>query len=465
MACSILIQNVVGQGQPGQPLTSITVSGSATQCAVASVSIVCTASAVTHSNVPVVSGAWQTTFTEQEIKIAGCRECGNPAFPITVRVHCADPGSGCSDYKVLSEIPCYAGTCPTVDYIQAQIPPCDAVMQSGQWNVTFTASIIGGGVTQCLWNLGDGSNPVLGPLPQAGTAIISHAFACAGEYPVTLTIFSDCQPGYIDSEVFTIDIPPCGCPTVSSFDATPDAANKCLWRFKAKIGAPFVGCIHEYLWNFGDGHQEVTAIPETQHTYDHDDSYAVTLTILGDVGEVGGGPCDTTKDIVVDCHGHGHGNGDDGHPCPWWDPRCWRNPCKALQAAAIAALISAVVLFFLAGCLVLTPAVLAGPIVAIVEALVSSALFIAGLAALALAVVLLALWYAICHKMPGYHFCHELNEVILALATIVALQTALSIFLALTGSFGCLIGLLLNLTIYGTILAYLELLRHWAGCD
>ena len=67
---------------------------------------------------------------------------------------------------------------------------------------------------------------------------------------------------------------------------------------------------------------------------------------------------------------------------------------------------SAMVLFFLAGCLVLTPAVLAGPIAAAAELLLASALFIAALAAMVLG---LLTW--LCGTPSAVacrvHFCHE----------------------------------------------------------
>ena len=157
MACSIAILDVVGQGQTGQTLSAVIVSGSATGCSVVSVTIVCIGNAVTHPNVPVSGGTWQTTFTEAELKLAGCRECGSAAYPITVRAHCADAGSNCEDHKLLSEIPCSGVGCPTIEYIEAQIPSCTEVTQAGEWNVTFTATIAGSGVTVCFWTFGDDS--------------------------------------------------------------------------------------------------------------------------------------------------------------------------------------------------------------------------------------------------------------------------------------------------------------------
>ena len=58
-----------------------------------------------------------------------------------------------------------------------------------------------------------------------------------------------------------------------------------------------------------------------------------------------------------------------------------------------------------------------------------------------------------------------MNEIIIVLAGIIAVQSLFAIVLAFTGSFGCLIGLVLSWVYYGTVLAYLELLKHQAGCD
>lgn len=322
MACTLTIQDVLGEGQPGGTLTSLLVRGTASGCQQATVSIVCTQQAVQHTGVPVISGQWETTFTEAELKIAGCRECGSPQYPITVRAQCADPGENCADAKVLSQIPCYA-PCPTVTLLGADIPSCDDVRAAGKYVVTFTAQISGQNVGLCKWNFGDGTLPQNGPLPQNGVATIQHAYDCAGTYTVVLTILSDCEPYYTDDELLEITLPPCGCPSIA-VSAEVSATNPCSWNFKAALSGPFIGCVDAYLWHFDDGSAPLqTLVPSASHTYAHDGEYDVTLTLIGDVGEEGGGTCSALTHIEVDgCHGGG-GDGD-GRPCHPWDLRCWK---------------------------------------------------------------------------------------------------------------------------------------------
>lgn len=130
----------------------------------------------------------------------------------------------------------------------------------------------------------------------------------------------------------------------------------------------------------------------------------------------------------------------------------------------MAALITAGFLFIFAGCTVLTPAVLAGPAGAALNALVTSALFISAVAALVLGLALLTAWYLVCSKMPGYDFCDTLHEVMTGIAWIIVVQTALAAVLFAFGGIGCIIGWVLTMGMWGTILAYLQLLKNAAGC-
>ncbi len=446
MACTLIIQSVVGQGQPN--LLSVKVSGSATECSKVNVSIICTGShAVTHSNVMVTNGAWETTFTEAEIKLAGCLKCGDPNYPITVRANCADPNSNCSDLKTFSSIPCETA-CPTITHIEADIPTCDEVLAAGGWNVTFNAQISNLlGVGKYIWNFDDGSPSVEILAPNNG-AVIQHKYQCPGNYNVTLTILSNCEPFYTDDETIEIELPSCGCPTVSSFTAEVDENNSCTWCFEAKVGSPFVQCIDNYLWNFDDEHTEYTEIPKVCHTYSSDGTYNVTLTLLGGVGQAGGGPCSYSKEIeVTNCKERG-GNGN-GHPCkPWWHPKCWWNCCGILLAAALAAMVSAAVLFIAWSCTI-TPLLPVGAI----------PLLVAAIAAAALGLLLLGWWGWLCAKTQ----CHILCTLIHAVEVMILLQALIAIILSIVSP-PCSIGAWISSGYYGTALVLLLHINEEANC-
>jgi hypothetical protein len=372
-------------------------------------------------------------------------QCASPSYPITVRANCADPNQSCSDYKTLAEIPCQAA-CPTIDHIDAVIPSCANVAAANGWNVTFQAYINGAGVTTCLWDFGDGSNPVVGSLPVGGVATAQHVYGCAGDYPVSLTIFSDCQPNYVKSQTLNLVLPTCGCPTIEEIAATSTPGTPCAWHFTAKVANPFVNCIDQYLWNFGDGQQQTTAVPAADHVYQHDGHYTVTLTLLGRIGPVGGGSCYSTTEVNVSNCSDGGGNG--GKPCPWWQPRCWTSLCGALLAAAIAMVLLAGILAMVAGCTNSgTVCVVAG-------------------AAAALAIALLWLWFAICSKL-SVGFCQTLSQVMLFIDVIIQIQTII-VLLALTqlaNNLPCFIGAVLALAFYGYVLSTLDLIRHAAHCN
>jgi hypothetical protein len=49
-------------------------------------------------------------------------------------------------------------------------------------------------------------------------------------------------------------------------------------------------------------------------------------------------------------------------------------------------------------------------------------------------------------------------------SVIIGVQTTVGIFLYILGNAGCGIGLALTWGYYGTVLAYLQWIRIWAGC-
>ena len=365
MACQVSITSVIPTGQPGQPVTSVVVEGTATECSSVTVRVGCGGGTQPTQSVPVdAQSEWQATFND--LTGTDC-VCDDPNVALRVRAFCkADPD--CADNQTLIPIPCQTNPCPTIDQINVTVPNCEQVLVAGGWDVNFSAAITGIGVTNYVWSFGDGVT-----LSGANLQQVANHYPCAGDYLVTLVILSECEPGYADVYTMTLELTPCGCPTISSIDSKQDANNPCHWVFRAKVGDPFFACIEEYIWNFGDGIQE-SGTTKAEHTYDKDDTFNVTLTLLGRIGQLDGSPCYATETITVSGCGRGDGNGD-GQPCPWWNPACW-NWCiifgvllatwisayivgiAAGAAEAIIALLPDLILLILGG--TLTPGVLAG---------------------------------------------------------------------------------------------------------
>ena len=435
MSCEIKILSVIPYGASGQPVSSVEVKGSATQCDAVVVSITCGGAERTDSVSVNAQGQWQTTFVN--LNDSHCL-CGDPNTALVVVAFCkADPT--CSDREILQPIPCQPYPCPTIDHIDTQIPVCAQVTQAGAYVVTFTAVINGTGVTNYVWTFGDGQT-LTGPNLQQ----VTHAYPCAGTYVVTLVILSDCQPNYVNVSTAALVLPPCGCPTVQIV-AESAASNPCKWTFKASLSGPFVQCIDSYLWNFGDGTQLTTSVPGAEHTYTQNGTRNVTLTLLGDLGQAGGGACYVSTEInVTNCRGGGNG-GDGGHPCPWWNPFChgW-SFCAALLSLAIAALIAAGFLLMFGIC---------GE---------NPALTAIGGAAAAAGFGFLVAWYFACARIKA-DFCETLESLIVTFAYIVAVQGIVLLILSALGIVPVCYALV-TFAYYGTVLAYLTLIKQWAHC-
>ncbi len=436
MSCNVTILSVVPYGSTGQPVSSVVVKGSATECSGVVVKMTCGGLERIDSVSVNAQGLWQVTF--ENLNDAHCR-CDDPNSSLAVSAYCkANPD--CSDRKILQPISCQPYPCPTINHVNTQIPNCDQVMQAGVWNVTFSAVVNGTGVTNYVWSFGDGQS-----LSGSNLQQVTHAYQCAGTYVVTLVILSDCETGYANISTITINLPPCGCPTVQII-AEPYADNPCKWNFKASIGGPFVQCIDSYLWNFGDGIQEPTSIPSVNHTYSQNGQRTMTLTLLGDLGQAGGGPCYATKDITVtNCRG---GNGNGHHPCPWWNPFCkgW-SLCGLILLLALASILSAGPLLIAGWCSGIYPLIIAG-----------AAAAVAGLA-------LLALWYALCKKIKP-EFCNAVNDLICIITYIEFVQSIVVLIMAIAGTIAtpCGTGALITWGYYGTVLTYLLYIRGLANC-
>ncbi len=440
MACQVQITSVSPYGTPGQGLSSLVVTGTASECPgnAVVVEVDCGGTPKTQS-VAVTQGAWQATFAD--LSGTGC-VCNDPTLQLVVKAYCKAVTT-CSD-RVAQPILCQPYPCPTIDHIGITVPSCAQVMQAGVWNVTFTAVINGSGVTNYAWSFGDSGTDEGANLQQ-----VTHPYKCAGEYSVTLVITSDCAPpDNLDIKTATLDLATCGCPTISSIEAHQDPTNPCHWTFKAKIGSPFTDCIDQYLWDFGDGHQDHFT-EEADHTYSGNGDYTVTLTLEGDgIGQPDGGPCFAKLPIKVrGCRG----NDNDHKPCPWWNPFCkgW-NLCAVLYALALASILGGAVAVMVAACVPPPP-------VSLVAVLLVAA------ASLATAIVFLSAWYAVCRKLD-VSFCDTLDQLIQVVFVLVFVQAFLTLILSFLTSVYCAAGAAFAVGYFGAVLVYLLQIRHMADC-
>ena len=133
-----------------------------------------------------------------------------------------------------------------------------------------------GTIVQYAWNFGDGTSGSDAPL--------THAYAAAGTYTVTLTVTDD--GGASDSVSLGVTVgtaqPGNQSPT-AAFTFTPSApVAGSLVSFDASASADPDGTIVQYAWTFGDGSTGSGAT--ASHTYGTTGTYTVTLTVIDDDG-------------------------------------------------------------------------------------------------------------------------------------------------------------------------------------
>ncbi len=444
MPCSISIQNIIGQGPP---LTSLTVSGTATGCPSVKVLIFCPHGEVASLTVPVTSGQWQAVFSPAQLKYANCVNCNDPNYPITVHADgIAADGTSCTDTRSLLQIPCQA-CCPSV---QIQVTPgeCD----QGRRLVTFTATVVpatGAGCPNEVFaqlDFGDGHLGNGFAVPPNSPWTEPH-FYTPGTYTASLRVIS--PTGCSDVPVVVGPLQSCPCPTVvigpPSVAGCAGSGQSATVTITVTVSPAVQGCVLHYV--FDDQSTAQTIIPssgpsfsDTQsHPYSTPGTHSVSVTLTC-------GSCvvlATQGFDVPKCGGAGNGDG-----CPWWNPFCkgW-SLCAALLAAAIIAFFSAAVLMWFAGCANGNPG--------------AAALWVAAWTTAAVGLALLALWAWLCSKLPG--FCQTLDSVIQLFVYIVTIQPWVLLILALLGVPGpCLLGALAQWGYYGSILGYLYLIKQRA---
>jgi PKD repeat protein len=129
-------------------------------------------------------------------------------------------------------------------------------------------------ITARTWNFGDGSDNVTAP-------IVSHTFP-AGNWTVTLTVTND---GGSNSAQRTISVvnPPL---PVANFSMNRTSG---MWPLCVEFTDLSVAqSVEEYVWNFGDGSDNVSSATSIRpvHTFNESGTYTVTLYVKNLVGTV-----------------------------------------------------------------------------------------------------------------------------------------------------------------------------------
>ncbi|WP_157631266.1 S8 family serine peptidase [Catelliglobosispora koreensis] len=132
-----------------------------------------------------------------------------------------------------------------------------------------------GTIASYAWNFGDGTT---------GTgATVSHTFAAAGSYTVTLTVTDNGGATGSTSQNVSVGQPPSNLPPVAAFTAS--CQNLFIWRFCTFDGTGSSdpdGTIASYAWNFGDGSSGTGAT--TTKIYTGTGTRTVTLTVTDNGG-------------------------------------------------------------------------------------------------------------------------------------------------------------------------------------
>jgi hypothetical protein len=478
MACNLTIDNILGQGPP---LVSVLVEGTSKGCSQVSVTIHCTGQySATNSPVAVSSsGHWQTTFSIDQLKLAGCVACANPKYPITVTAKCVDPNQTCFTEKILTEIPCsQTSPCPTLGAITPkQVGGCFALGSLLDLDVAVYDP--NACITQYVWiftkqagQCTGGSNapcpggstvyPVIKTTAGASIAINLGTGFAEGNWtvqvyadPSSATACANCPQVASQPLAFSI-MQPNTCPRI--INVSPQLTGSANAGYTFVFTATFSGNTTEARasWDFGAGLSSPeclcgAAMAHKSYTYPASDcGQSKTVSLVLDPGN---GCCSQGETLVtVDLPPCGQPPPNGG--CPWWNPFCkGLSLCGALLAAALLAIFAVGVLTWVAGCAT------ADPITAAVLAAVAEATAAVGL-------VLLVIWTLVCSKLPG--FCHSLNALIQLFTYIVAVQFWALILLWLGGalSYGtpCFWGEAAQFAYYGAILAHLLLIKQYKHC-
>jgi len=129
----------------------------------------------------------------------------------------------------------------------------------------------GGTITSYAWTFGDGTT--------ASGLSVTHTYAAAGQYTVTLIVMDNAGNTNAQSKTVFVNAPP-----IASFTYS---CGKFTCSFDASGSYDSDGSITSWTWNFGDGPTVTGGYYLIGHTYRLPGTYTVTLTVTDNGGATG----------------------------------------------------------------------------------------------------------------------------------------------------------------------------------
>lgn len=175
-------------------------------------------------------------------------------------------------YTVTGTVTDPSGTVPPVAVVRAsEAAPLVGATVSFDGAGSFDPD---GAVVGYQWDFGDGTT--------ASGAAVSHAYASAGTYTVSLVVTDD--DGLTDGEAIQIAVQTPNQSPVAVLAASPSSGTAPLpVSFDGSGSVDPDGSLVSYLWNFGDGTPNGSG-SQVQHIYQAAGQYTATLTVTDDRG-------------------------------------------------------------------------------------------------------------------------------------------------------------------------------------
>ena len=463
MACEIKITEVIVTGSPGQPVSSVTVEGTAEECNQNNVVVIINCGGPEKTMVVMADPLttppkWKALFSASHLAGSGCI-CGSGYMRVTAKCK-ADETCLASLNVPPSECKPEQYCCPVVN-AKYTVGDCDA---QGHRLVTFEINVTPVVDPSCPpkvfaeLHFGDGTTGQGFTVPPDYMWTETHPYAPGTSYTAWLEVIDPSGCKY--PEIIVGPLEECPCPTVTldnpSVEGCVGPHDKATVTAKAKVEQAVAGAQYEVTWTFEDGPvmgpETVTApAPSFEITksceYNTHGTYAVSVTIKIGLCSV----TDNTTFPVKKCHdGDDHG---DGRPCKWWEyfynPNCWKL-CQILPWLALSMIIAASIAFMTGMCT--ENWLLAG---------IAAAVMVAGFGSL-------LLWYEVCSKSK-VDFCDTLKKLIQLITWIMYTQGLIALVgtvwsLIEGGKAWCILGFVLGFAYYAYLLNVLKDIREWADC-